>query len=108
MSKENIKHVNTEILEEDVTVSLSQLCRMTKLSAEVVIEMIEYGVIEPSGNSDEKWEFTGECIKRVRSAYHLKRDLGLNTAGAALAIDLLEEISELKSRLRHVEILLPK
>jgi chaperone modulatory protein CbpM len=33
----------------------------------------------------------------------LRRDLGVNWAGAALALDLLDELQELRARLRRFE-----
>jgi chaperone modulatory protein CbpM len=39
----------------------------------------------------------------VHGALRLKRDLGVNIAGAALAIDLLEELEELRARLQRFE-----
>jgi len=37
-------------------------------------------------------------VKRVRTAVHLQRDLGVNLAGAALALELLDRIAELEHR----------
>jgi chaperone modulatory protein CbpM len=33
----------------------------------------------------------------------MQRDLGINTPGAALALDLLDELEQLRSRLRRFE-----
>ncbi len=38
-------------------------------------------------------------MKRVRCAMRLTRDLGVNYAGAALALDLLDELDLLRARL---------
>ena len=103
MVNEILKLMQGEILEEDVRISLSQLCQISRLPAESVLEMVEYGVIEPRSGSNERWQFSGQSLNRLRCAQRLKRDLGVNTAGAALAIDLLDELQQLRSRLHQLE-----
>jgi chaperone modulatory protein CbpM len=87
------------ILEEEVVLSLGELCRASRLSAERVIELAEEGVVEPIGRSPERWQFRGASLRRIRCAERLKEDLGVNTAGVALVLDLLEELDELRTRL---------
>ena len=92
-----------ELLDDEVILSLAELCRVCELPARQVVELVEYGVIEPVGSDPQRWQFHGVSIRRVRCAIHLQRDLGVNTAGAALALDLLEEMSRLRRRLRRFE-----
>ena len=92
-----------DVLEEDVELSLGELCRACELPAERVYELVEFGVIEPLGSDPRRWRFQGVCLRRVRSAQRLQRDLGINTAGVALALELLEEMERLRARLRRFE-----
>jgi chaperone modulatory protein CbpM len=62
--------------------------------------MIEFGIIEPRGESAAKWQFSGGCLWRVTTVVRLQRDLEVNLAGAALALDLIEEVRELRRQLR--------
>jgi chaperone modulatory protein CbpM len=103
MTKDFLQILQGDILEEDVVISLSQLCRLSNLSAESVIEMIEYGVIEPYKTTPGKMQFRGESVSRLRCASRLTRDLGVNTAGAALALDLLQELKVMRARLERLE-----
>ena len=103
MAKDVLKIIQGDILEEEVQISLSQLCRLSNLSAESILEMMEYGVIEPYQVTREKWLFKGESVNRLRCAQRLKKDLGVNTAGAALALDLLQEMELMRVRLRRLE-----
>jgi len=91
------------ILEEEVVLSLGELCRASRLSAERVIEFAEEGVIEPVGRSPDSWRFRGTSLRRIRCAQRLEEDLGVNTAGVALVLDLLEELEELRTRLGRLE-----
>jgi chaperone modulatory protein CbpM len=91
------------ILEEEVVLSLGELCRASRLSAERVIELAEEGVIEPIGRAPETWRFRGVSLRRIRCAERLEEDLGVNAAGAALVLDLMEELERLRTRVRRIE-----
>ncbi|HSM30648.1 MAG TPA: chaperone modulator CbpM [Woeseiaceae bacterium] len=91
------------ILEEEVVLSLAEVCRASRLSAERVIEMAEEGIVEPVGSSPERWRFHGASLRRVRCARRLEEDLGVNTAGIALVLDLLDELEQLRARLGRFE-----
>lgn len=91
------------ILEEEVVLSLGELCRAARLSAERVIELADEGIIEPIGGSPESWRFRGVSLQRLRCAQRLEQDLGVNTAGVALILDLLDELEYLRARLGRFE-----
>lgn len=92
-----------EILEEDIELSFAELCRVCRLPAERALKLVDEGIVEPAGRDVAEWRFQSISIKRVRCAIHLERDLGVNPAGAALALDLLEELEELRARLRRLD-----
>jgi chaperone modulatory protein CbpM len=103
MKKESLKPISGELLEEDVEMSLTQLCEVCELTEEQIVELVAHGVIEPEGREPARWRFQGVSLRRVQLTQTLRRDLGVNTPGAALAIDLLEELQELRARLRRFE-----
>ncbi|MBC8318430.1 MAG: MerR family transcriptional regulator [Desulfobulbaceae bacterium] len=96
--KDIINVISGEILDEDIIVSVKELCRMCKINHEIVIEMIEEGIIAPKRNEKIHWQFQGVEIKRIQIALRLKRDLHINTPGVALVLDLLDEIENLRSQ----------
>ncbi|MEW7979162.1 MAG: chaperone modulator CbpM [Candidatus Sedimenticola endophacoides] len=98
-----LKLLSGEIFEEEIELSLADLCRACQLPAERVFELVEQGVVEPVGRDPARWRFQGISVRRVRCAQRLEQDLGVNVAGAALAIDLLEELERLRARLRRLE-----
>lgn len=91
------------VLDEQTELSLNDLCRACSSSAEWVIELVEEGVLEPLGYQQTEWRFTGTSLQKAHTAMRLQRDLGLNLAGVALALDLLDEIDTLQARLRRLE-----
>ena len=80
------------VLDVDVTFGFGEFCRVCGVRAEYVTEMVQEGVIEPMGRRPEEWRFNGKTLVRARRALRLVRDLGVNWAGAALALDLLERL----------------
>ena len=103
MRNELLTLLSGEVLEEDVELTLAELCRACHLSAEQVLELVEQGLIEPRGREPARWHFHGISVRRVRCAQRLEQDLGVNVAGAALALELLEELEQLRIRLRRYE-----
>ncbi len=93
----------TTVLDERLSLTLGELCRACEVSAEYVLELVSEGLIEPGGNSPPEWRFSGRALARVQTILRLQRDLEVNLAGAALAVDLLEEVQRLRQRVRALE-----
>ena len=47
-----------------------------------------------------QWRFSGAQLRRARIALRLERDLGLNAAGVALVLELLEELEQFRRERR--------
>lgn len=92
-----------EILDETVELTLGDLSRACAVHAELIVEMVEAGLVEPRGNSPSEWRFPGPSLRRVQVALRLQRDLDINLPGAALAIDLLDELEALRTQLRALK-----
>ena len=103
MKKDTLTLLSGDLLEEDVELSLAQICQACRLSAEQIVELVDQGVIEPSGREPVSWRFQGISLRRVHFTQRMQRDLGVNAPGAALALDLLDELEQLRSRLRRLE-----
>jgi chaperone modulatory protein CbpM len=91
------------LLDDAVEFSLSEVCHTCHVHAEIVMQLVEVGALEPRGQEPSQWRFTGYAIRRLVCAMNLQRDLGVNLAGAALALELLDEIDYLRDRLRILE-----
>lgn len=91
------------LLDEQVELSLQDLCHACSSSTEWVIELVDEGVLEPIGHEQAHWRFTGPSLLRARAAMRMQQDLQINLAGIALALDLMEEIEAMRERLRRFE-----
>jgi len=85
-----------EVLEENDLVSLADLCRSCTVETQTITTLVAEGILDPMGADVDHWRFTVGSLRRVKTVIHLQRDLGVNLAGAALALDLLDRIAELE------------
>ena len=90
------------VVEEDVHLSLVELCRACDAQEEQVQLWVVEGVLSPIGSSPPEWRFTGTSLRRARIALTLTRELEINPPGVALALDLLDRIDALEAGLRRV------
>ncbi len=86
------------VLDENIQFTLVELCFLGESNAEYIIELVEEGLLEPEGSSTPEWLFDSTALKRLQKTIHLQRDLRVNLAGAALVLDLLDEVEELRRK----------
>ncbi len=91
--------LNGMLLDETIELSLGELCAACNRHAEWVIELVEEGILEPVSSEGGQWRFTGTSLQRAQTALRLQNDLGINLAGVALVLDLLDEIRTLEAKL---------
>lgn len=72
-------------------VELGVLAREAGFHPDVVRRFVRLGLLEPA-------PFPRDAAARLARAGRLRRDLGLNYAGAVLACELLARIEDLESR----------
>ncbi len=94
------------VLDDATQLGLGELARACGLRVELVMEMVEVGLLEPRGRGPLRWRFPASAVARARAAARLQRDLELNLAGAALVLELLDEIRALQARVRALEHML--
>jgi chaperone modulatory protein CbpM len=95
--------IASEIVEDSAACTLDELCLSCNVNPDWVAALVEHGVIQVVGHTRSNWAFTTLSIVRVAKAKRLERDLGLNLPGIALALDLLDELDEMRSHLRALQ-----
>ena len=88
------------ILEEQAELTLADLCRACAVHTGRITELVDVGILEPSGREPARWRFAGASLPRAKKALRLQRDIGIDLLGVALALELLDEIESLRVRLR--------
>jgi chaperone modulatory protein CbpM len=89
------------IFEEYAVLSVRDLSRICAVDERHIVELVHEGVLNVVDADGTEWRFTGEALRRARLALRLERDLEINLAGVALALELMEEIEQLRRRVRH-------
>ena len=91
--------MSVEVIGEELTLTLEDLCGQCRLESQAVIEMVEVGILDPVGKGPEDWRFSGKSLYRIQATLRLRQELELNLPGAALVLDLLEESRALRAEL---------
>jgi chaperone modulatory protein CbpM len=102
MSSSVTAYLSGHVVEDEIHLSLVELCQACSVPEELVMAWVFEGVLEPAGERRQDWRFTGNSLRRARLALKISRDLEINSAGVALALDLLDEIARLEARLQRV------
>lgn len=94
---------------ENLDVDLGGLSQLCDVQVEMLLEFVAQGVHEPQAGADARdWRFGASEVRRGRAALRLQRELSVNLAGAALALDLLDELQLARRRILTLERLLAR
>lgn len=103
--------VESEIIDDNVQLTLVELCQVCQSSEDVVtswviegvFEGVCEGVVEPTVQAQQQqhWQFSGPAVQRARLAQTLAQELEINSPGIALALDLIDRIHQLEAQLNR-------
>jgi chaperone modulatory protein CbpM len=99
MSEPSTTWLEGHIVEEDSEFTLSELCRATGAPESLLVLWVSEGTFGVQDGAPHTWRFTGSSLYRARVALRLASDFEINAPGIALALDLLDEIDSLRSRI---------
>lgn len=107
MESQQQSSLSGEIFEEYAVLSVDELSRLCAVDRTYIVELVEEGVLSVVALDASvvavdasEWRFPGSALRRARTALRLQRDLELNLPGVALALELLEELGELRRELK--------
>jgi chaperone modulatory protein CbpM len=84
--------------------TIVELAQATQTPEDLIMAWVSEGVLSPAGASPEDWRFSGNSLQRAKTAARLMHDLELNLPGVALALNLLEELDQLRSQLHLANV----
>jgi chaperone modulatory protein CbpM len=96
MASNHDQALTVSIIDDDTLLTLQDLSRICSVDERHIVEFVDEGVLSAMAVNTSSWHFNGTALRRARLALRLERDLELNMAGVALALDLMEEIERLR------------
>ena len=80
-------------------VSLESLASAAQVHPRLVERYVDYGLLDPlPGKEPVPW-FDPAAVRRLQKIRRLRADLGINLAGIAVVLDLLDHIEQLQREL---------
>ena len=101
LNTSNITWIEGNVVENEIHMSIVELSHASRTTEDLIMAWVTEGVLSPTGSSPEDWRFGGDSLRRAKTAAHLTHDLELNVPGVALALDLLDEIAQLRSQIHR-------
>jgi chaperone modulatory protein CbpM len=100
MSQEEHKILSGTIFNEQTEITVVELCELCSVDSQTIDDLIAEGILEPSDAANPA-RLPYSSVRVTSTVIRLQRDLGVNLAGAALALELLEHIDKLRAQLRR-------
>jgi chaperone modulatory protein CbpM len=91
-----------ELVSGQLIYTLHEACLVCGVGITVLVELVEHGITRPQEPIGREWTFSDQALLRAQKALRLRRDLGLELAGLALALDLLDEIERLRRQVARL------
>lgn len=86
-----------------VQLSLEECCQLLGLPAATLVEIVEYGIVEPGGQAPQDWRFDEQALSLLQRARRLQRELELDWQAVAVTLDLLGEVERLRTENRMLK-----
>ena len=84
------------LLDDSVEFTLAELCSVCSVPEQLVVDIVAEGIVEPAGGGPQEWRFSGIAVVRIQRVVRLQQEFEVNLPGAALALELLDEIERLR------------
>lgn len=93
---------------QPILLTMDELCRICAVHTGYIVELVQEGIIVPAlvagratdgVSAPETWRFDSVHVRHTKVAWRLQHDLDVNLPGAALALQLLDELDSLRAQL---------
>ncbi len=94
------------LMDENTAISFVEVCQRCNISEDVLIDLMEQGIVNSPNHPLKNSHVDQATFKRIQSACRLLQDLGINSSGVVLILELLDELEQAHAELsilqRHV------
>lgn len=89
------------VIGDEGVLAIEELARACGAETQWVLELVAVGVLVPQERATAEWRFCAADLTCARRVARLQRDFGATIEAAAVMIDLLNEIEQLRARLQR-------
>ena len=89
---------------ERTLLSLDALAQRAGVHPALIASFVELQIIDPVHREGGSLQFDSSALLRVRTICRLRNTLGVNYAGTAVILDLLDKLTELRQENRRLRI----
>jgi chaperone modulatory protein CbpM len=82
-----------------VQITFVEICQQYAIPEALLLELLEYGLITDIPAPNRNLEFSQSHVQRILSACRLHTDLDINTHGVILALELMDELTQVRHEL---------
>jgi chaperone modulatory protein CbpM len=82
-------------------ISIHEVSTSFGIEETLIQDIVDEGIVTAIQNEKQEWQLDARALGRIRTVLHLYHDLGVNLAGAALALELLDELHTLRQSVAH-------
>lgn len=100
MNHEEHQSLSGDVFNEQTEITVVELCQLCAVDPQTINDLIAEGILEPNEDGNTA-RLPYKSVRVTSTVIRLQRDLGVNLAGAALAVELLEKIDRLRAELRR-------
>ena len=101
-------NIQPEDMLDHVVCTLAELCERCAFDEHFVIQCVEHGIAQVSGQHAVEWTFSAASARRIRKAWRLHRDLDLHLGSLALILELLDERDRLHQEVMELRLRLAR
>ncbi|HSN03785.1 chaperone modulator CbpM [Nitrospira sp. NS4] len=89
------------VIGDEGVLSIEELARACGAEVQWIVELVAVGVLEPQGAEASGWRFRATDLTCARRVARLQRDFDASLDAAAVMLDLLDQIEQLRARLKR-------
>lgn len=89
------------VIGDEGVLALEELARACGAESEWIVELVAVGVLAPQGRETTDWRFRATDLTCARRVARLQRDFDASLDAAAVMLDLLDQIEQLRARLKR-------
>jgi chaperone modulatory protein CbpM len=93
------KSICSGVVINEQMLTLEELCKACLVQRTWIVSLVNEGILDPEGQTQSSWTFSGACLQSIHTIKRLESDLGINIAGAALILELFDENNRLKMKI---------